>query len=253
MNTHGPATSRLHPTRVGLEPLPLTDWLRPRTGDEALLVERVRLIAAHARDVVIALPEAQSAVAELAALLRSHGMRIEEAREAVLTLTAIGRAVAEDLCILTPTVDVPYRLTAGVLCFPNRWRLADKIGGSVLAAHGPVPEYAGHMSDGVDHFLSRLKLERAYRRRNWGLTNSPDLFLPVPTPALDPEAAGPVYLREEEQSFLKLPETGAIIFAIRTTVTPWAETPADLRAEILATTDGLSPEWLAYKSIFRGR
>ncbi len=246
-------TPRLHPTRVGLEPLPLADWLKPQDGDPALLAERARLIAAHCADVVAALPEAESAVAELAALLRERGIGIEHANTALATLTALGRVLAEDICVLTPAEDGSYRLTAGILCFPNRWRLADKVGGSVLAVHGPVPDYAGHMSDGVDRFLARLKLERAYVRHNWGLSSSPDLFLPEPTPALnpflDPRAGGPIFLRRETQSFLKLPETGAVIFAIRTAVTPWDKTPADLRAEILATADGLSPAWLKYKAI----
>lgn len=242
-----PAT--LHPARMGLEPLPLSDWLRPRAGDEALLGARARLIAAYASEVTAALPEADAAVAELAALLRRRGSQVEEADGGLATMAALGRAIAEDLCILTRGTNDPYRLTAGVLCFPNRWRLAEKIGGNVLAVHGPVPDYAGALSDSVDRFLDKLKPERAYVRRNWGLAGSPELFLPQPIPAVDPRTDKSVYLRREDQSFLKLPETGAVIFAIRTAVSPWADAPADLRAGILATIDGMGPGWLAYKSI----
>jgi len=250
MTTAPPQTSPLHPARMGLEPLPLEDWLRPRAGDEALLAERARLIATYASDVMAALPEADAAVAELALLLQQRGIKLAEGHSAILTLTALGHALAEDLCILTPAADGGYRLTAGVLCFPNRWRLREKLGGDVLAVHGPVPDYHGELAQTVDRFLARLKPERAYLRRNWGLSSSPALFLPDPTPAVDPRQDGsPIFLRREDQSFLKLPETGAVIFAIRTRVTPWSETPADLRADILGVIGELDGPWLAYKSI----
>ena len=249
MTTTPPQASALHPARMGLEPLPLEDWLRPQPGDEALLAERARLIAAHASDVLAALPEADAAVAELALLLKRRGIEIAASNGAVPTLAALGHAVAEDLCILT-AADGGYRLTAGVLCFPNRWRLSEKIGGDVLAVHGPVPDYAGELAQAVDRFLARLKPERAYLRRNWGLSSSSDLFLPDPTPALDPRNDGPpMFLRREDQSFLKLPATGAVIFGIRTRVTPWSETPADLRADILGVIAELDGPWLDYKSI----
>jgi hypothetical protein len=248
MSDSQPVLSAHHPARMGLEPLALGDWLRPQAGDEVLLAERARLIAAHATDVIAALPEGDPAVAELAALLRQRGSAIDAASGSVPTLTAVGRAVAEDLCILTPA-EGAYRLTAGILCFPNRWRLTEKIGGNVLAVHGPVPDYSGQLSQAVDRFLARLKPERAYLRRNWGLSTSPELYLPIPTPAVDPRSDAPMYFRREDQSFLKLPETGAVIFGIRTTITPWQETPEDLRAQILETIDGLTAPWLDYKSI----
>ncbi len=243
--------SDMHPSRMGLEPLPLADWLKPQAGDDVHLAARARLIATHADDVVAALPEADAAVRELVKFLRGRGLAIPQANGTLPALAALGRAVAEDLCILTAVGDA-YRLTAGLLCFPNRWKLTEKIGGNVLAVHGPVPDYATDLSAGVDRFLGRLKPERAYLRRNWGLSSSPELFLPEPTPPVDPRKDSTAYLRREDQSFVKLPETGAVIFAIRTTVTPWSETPADLKAQILATIDGLSGDWLAYKSLKPG-
>jgi dimethylamine monooxygenase subunit A len=244
----GTAVHTHHPSRMGLEPLPFADWLRPQDGDGALLALRERLIALHDAHVVAALPEAAAAVAELREVLRNRGHRITDAQGPRATLAAIGRAVAEDLCILTES-GTAYRLTAGVLCFPNRWKLTEKIGGSILAVHGPVPDYEGELSAGVDRFLARLKHGRAYMRHNWGLAASPELFLPEPTPSVDPHLDRDAFLRREEQSFLKLPETGTVIFGIRTTVTPWIETPEPLRSEILATIEGLSPSWRSYKSL----
>jgi len=238
-------TEALHPARMGLEPLPLEDWLKPRVGDNALLAERTRLMAAHGGDVVAALPQSAAAVAELATLLRARGLSIAHT---LPLLHAIGRSVAEDLCILT-AADGRYRLTAGVLCFPNRWKLTEKLGGDVLAVHGPVPDYAGQLSANVDRFLDKLKPERAYVRANWGLASVPDLYLPEPVPPVDITKDTGFFLRREEQSFLKLPETGAIIFGIRTMVTPWLEVPETQRTDILDTIATLGPAWLAYKSI----
>jgi dimethylamine monooxygenase subunit A len=169
-----------------------------------------------------------------------------------VTLGAIGHAVAEDICILTPAPESTYRLTAGLLCFPNRWKLTEKLGGSVLAVHGPVPDYAAHLTANVDRFLARLKPERAYIRSNWGLAGVPDLYVPEPTPPVDPYGAADVFLRREDQSFLKLRQTGAVIFGIRTHVQSWSETPENQRTAILKSIRGLSPAWLAYKSIHRG-
>ncbi|MBY0510290.1 MAG: DUF3445 domain-containing protein [Rhodospirillaceae bacterium] len=241
----------LHPARMGLEPLPLADWLAPQPGDRALLAERARLMAAYGGDVVAALPEADAAVAELADVLRDRGFPILPAPDSFIALGAIGQAVAEDICVLTPAPDHTFRLTAGLLCFPNRWKLREKLGGSVLAVHGPVPDYAAQLTANVDRFLARLKPERAYIRSNWGLAGAPDLFLPEPTPPVDPQGDAAMYLRREDQSFLKLPRTGTVIFAIRTHVQAWSETPERHRADILKSIRGLSPDWLAYKSIRR--
>lgn len=238
-------TGALHPARMGLEPLSLEDWLKPRAGDDALLAERTRLMIAHGDSVIAALPESTAAITELAVLLRARGLPIDNTPP---LLRAIGRGVAEDLCILTLAGD-RYRLTAGLLCFPNRWKLMEKLGGDVLAVHGPVPDYAGQLSANVDRFLDKLKPERAYIRTNWGLASLPDLYLPEPVPPVSPATDAGFFLRREDQSFLKLPETGAIIFGIRTTVIPWLEAPTPLRAGILDTIPDLGPDWLAYKSI----
>ena len=237
----------LHPSRMGLEPLPLEDWMKPHPDDAVLLAERARIIAAHAGEVISALPDGETAVKELATLL---GIRDVES-DAAATLAHLGRAVAEDLCILTPADD-GYLLTAGVLCFPNRWKLLEKIGTSVLAVHGPVPDYAASLSAGVDRFLARLRPDRAFVRSNWGMVDRPDLFVPEPTPAVDPHGVAPFFFRREDQSFRKLPATGAVIFAIRTHTVPWDAVPEDKRAAILATIDSLDASWLSYKSIARG-
>jgi hypothetical protein len=248
---HPVDAAAFHPLRMGLEPLPLEDWLKPRPADAALLPERAALAAAKADDVLAVLPEGEAAVAELAAFLRERGVSGLQPGGGLATLASLAGAVAEDLCILTRR-DESYILTAGVLCFPNRWRLKDKIGGNVLAVHGPVPDYAAALSATVDRFLLRLRPLRAFIRDNWGLVSVPDLHIPDPTPPVRPEQHETYFVRGEAQSFLKLPQTEAVIFSIRTTLTPWSEVPEDKRAGITAVVKGLSTPWLTYKSIACG-
>src|SRR5262249_5151506 len=160
-----------------------------------LLAERARIIATYSGDVVAALPEAEAAVAELAQLLRGRGTAVEAGRGTGLTLASLGRAVAEDLCILTAAPDGADHPSAGMLCFPNRWRLAEKLGGDVLAVHGPVPDYAKQLSAGVDRFLARLRPDRAFIRSNWGLADTDALFLPNPGQTVDPRVTPNFFLR----------------------------------------------------------
>ena len=93
-------------------------------------------------------------------------------------LDIAGRLVQEDMCILQE-VDGELRLTAGVLCFPNRWRLADKLGRPMMAIHEPVPSYAERLGKPVDRFIGMLAPDRPVWRLNWSLTNDPALFQPI--------------------------------------------------------------------------
>lgn len=244
--------AELSPLRIGLGPLELDDWLAPRPGDETLLAQRRGLVAGKPKEVLASLPEGEAPVAELAAFLRGRGLAVREG-ETLSMLAALAGAVAEDLLLLAPALDEKSgettRLVAGVLCFPNRWRLADKIGKGLTAIHAPVPEYAAALAGPVDRFLARLRPGRAFTRGNWGLASTADLHLPFPVAPVDPARDTGFFLRREEQGFVKLPATEAVVFSIRTTVTPWAEVPAAQRDAIRAVSGLLSPEWRDYKSL----
>ena len=245
-----PDAAAFHPLRMGLDPQPMADWLKPHPGDDALCTLRKDL--AHTKaDLVLAVradARAAVAVAELADTLVERGFTGVKPGDDTATLASIAESVAEDVCILTPDGD-NYRFTAGVLCFPNRWKLPEKIGKTLIETHAPVPEYAEAVGTTVDRFLARLRPLRYYTRRNWGLASVADLHLPEPVTPVNPATDTNFFLRIETQGFLKLPQTEAAVFSIRTHVTPWAEVPADMRAAILEATCHLSAPWKAYKSI----
>ncbi len=242
------ASAPMSPLRMGLEPLALDSWLQARAGDDRLLAERKKIITAHRTSVIANLPESGDAVAELANFLCVRSALAAKDGPAHEILEALGMSIAEDICILTNR-DGPYRLTAAVLCFPNRWSLAEKMGLGVTDIHTPVPDYAAEIADTVDRFLARLRPLRAFTRDNWGLASSPTLYLPEPIAPAQIGDEQCLYYRREEQSFLKLPRTHAIVFTIRTTITPWTDVPARTRESIAAAAQTLSADWLAYKAL----
>ncbi len=172
-------------------------------------------------------------------------------------LELAGRLVQEDLCIIHPGDDGPV-FTAAVLCFPSRWRLADKIGKPLAEVHGPVPLYADRLSRPVDRFFRNLKPGRIVERLNWSLLDDPALFQPggkwrsagddAITPA---NVAGCVFLRVERQTLRALPDSGSVLFGIRVHVYPLSRiirTSAEA-ATLAEAVRALPPEIQHYKSL----
>ena len=201
---------------MGLMALKPADWIEidSRFAEEIAL--RKSLLDERRDDVLAALPGSEAACREvldqLAGFLperfpdrferagtelvnRVSGDRWTVEGDVRDPLGIAGRLVQEDLCILQE-VEGELRLTAGVLCFPNRWRLSDKLGRPMVAIHGPVPSYAERLGKPVDRFIGMLAPERPVWRLNWSLTDDPALFQPVghgrrdTDPDITPENAG---------------------------------------------------------------
>ncbi len=236
-----------HPATIGIKTAELSEWLRRHPTDAQTLALRADLIASKRSDVLAFMPESDAGLRELASYLSARD-QIILAGDAAEILAELGRRYAEDICILTPH-GAQYLLSGAILCFPNRWRLDEKAGKPIVAVHAPVPEYADKLSTQVDFFLSRLRPGRSFMRSNWGLVSVDMLHLPDPVAPVNPFTDTQFFMRREDQSFVKLPESNAVVFTIRTTVTPWHDVPAAERQEVLAQTKVLSPEWLSYKSM----
>lgn len=133
-----------------------------------------------------------------------------------------GRLVPDDILVMTGEDN---RLVAACVTTPNRWRLAEKMGAPLTAAHGPVPGYAQVLAGPVDRLIDRLRPDRPVERRNWSLTDDPALFRPDGSPpmTLTPSVVGDrLWLRIERESLRRLPRSGAVVFTIRTRVWPLA-------------------------------
>jgi len=261
---------------LGLVAIPEASWIEIDSEYIPHVTERRRLLAERRADIIAAIPGSEAAQSELLAVLANHLTRHHpdwfHANGAWLdnrltgerhnladadSLDAAGRLVQEDFCLLQEEAG-GLSLIAAVLCFPGRWRLADKIGRRLDAIHGPVPFYPERLARPVDRFLTLLKTGRLAKRFTWSVIDDAALFQPTGHGAtssnagVTPGNAGDtLVLRVERQTFRRLPQSGAIVFGIRTHVTPLDRVTARpgeaarLREAILA----FPPEMGRYKSL----
>lgn len=265
---------------MALTPLDPKDWIEPDEHLVADLAEKERLLAERYPELFIVLPEAKPGAEEVLALLadylptqfpdlyerqgdrlynRASGHQWDLTHATLHPLDLAGRLVQEDLCLMQLEPDSGhYRLVGASVCFPTRWRLADKIGHTVGPIHEPVPGYTEQLSSTMDRFFARLKIERPVWRVNWSIVDDPTLYLPrghgrrERDDSITPENAGErLWLRMERQTLRRLPRTQDVLFTIRIYVHPLrtlAECPE--RAAALATAvRSLPPELKTYKSV----
>jgi hypothetical protein len=242
---------------LGLTAIPESAWLEHDSQTPPQIAERIRLLAERRADVLADTPGAEAACAELRAMLAAH-LAIHAAGDpAEHPLAEICGWAAEDFCLIRPEPEGPL-LIAAILCFPSRWRLAEKIGRPLMAIHAPVPTYAQTLGRPVDRFMGALKPGRLAVRYNWSVHEDPTLFQPTGhgrgefDPSVTAENAGEaLWLRVERQTFRLLPETGVVVFGIRTHVTPLAEVVAvpGEAGRLAAAVRGVPVELERYKSL----
>ncbi|MCP1335424.1 heme-dependent oxidative N-demethylase family protein [Futiania mangrovi] len=274
-----PARARFE---IGLAPLDLADWLEIGPDLAEVLQEKDRLLASRHGDVFAALPGSESAQAETLALVRAWlgeracathrvtpdavtaaGRTVHtDGHDGLAPLDAAGRLVPEDLCLLEAG-EGGYRLTAASLCAPAHWRLHEKLGHPMMGIHAPVPGWSDRLGPRVDRIFANLKVEAPVQRLNWGLAASPVTFTPEARRDDDRrmahltagDAIDALWLRVERQTLRRLARTGAILFTIRTVMTPLAEVLAgqeDVRA-LLEALETLGADEQRYKAFGRYR
>ncbi len=172
-------------------------------------------------------------------------------------LELAGRLVQEDLCLIEPEPTGP-RLTAAVLCFPTRWRLAEKLDRPLATIHVPVPFFAERLATPVDRFMVLLKPGKLVERFNWSILDDPALFQPggharaARDPAITEENAGEkLWLRVERQTLSRLPGVATILFTIKIHQHPIAGIAAQpaVAARLASALCALPEETMRYKSI----
>lgn len=188
---------------------------------------------------------------------------VEGAEEDPL-LTAC-RLIQEDLCLVEPIGEDPnnVRVSCGVVFFPMRWSLKQKVGRKLLAVHGPVAAFQKHYLRSAHSFFATLKPEAPISRGNWAvfddIFSTTDLYQPMsslkrakdyPKPTNLAEAGSKYFYRAEYQTLRRLPETGAVLFTIRTYQLPlerFAQFPYE--ASVLASRiRTLDPDMAEYKN-----
>lgn len=227
---------------LGLTTAPEPAWFEIDALYHRELAERRRLLAHQRDEVFAALPVSLAARREALAMivdnLTTHHPdwfgrdgdtlmnHLERTRWDLATpeddpLVIAGLLVQEDLCVIQLADDTPI-FTAAALCFPSRWRLADKIGKPLGAVHGPVPLYADRLERPVDRFMRHIRQGHIATRLNWSVLDDPALFQPGGKWRTDPNrdvtaanAGERLWLRVERQTLRLMPDAGAVLFGIR--------------------------------------
>lgn len=80
-------------------------------------------------------------------------------------LDLAGRLSARNLCLMAEDPESgDYRLVAASVCFPSRWRPAEKLGRDLDGIHGPVPRYEPNMDSPMQRFFAKVKPDRSVWR-----------------------------------------------------------------------------------------
>ncbi|MFY0633010.1 MAG: DUF3445 domain-containing protein [Vannielia sp.] len=217
----------------GVAPMDMARWLVVDDAYGAQMAERERLLRERRAEVVALEPGREALAGEaLEMVLAHHAERAAWRLEggAVLCpddrrveidradpLGTLGRLVAEDICLLEPREGAQV-LVGAVLCFPSRWVLAEKMGRAMLRIHAPVPGYGADLNARVERMMGALRPGVGLWRANGHFHSDPTLFLPRSEVAEKEWEAEARYFRSERQGLLRMPESGATLFSIHTTV-----------------------------------
>lgn len=180
-------------------------------------------------------------------------------------LLYIASQVQEDIVLLDHRGGELFA-DAGVVTFAADWSFGFDVGMSLLEIHGPVPRIR---KEGVitraHEFLKRLQPHRPYRRTNWTMTIGRRLDVAAETyhewgpdreliKTVDDEAFGRlVQLRVEVQHLIRLPDSNAVMFLIRTFMLPLEAIAAvePWRARTAAVLAELPEDMASYKGIIK--
>jgi hypothetical protein len=248
---------------MGLREVEPGGWLEMGTDLDRQLLERNRHIDDHADIVFAQLPGYEGPCLEfgeqlLADLDRFHrDTHLVEGASAIHRATgfladldnehpfiALGRVIAEDLCLMS-LVDGRWTLTAGLVIFPSRWNLLEKIGRDVDAIHAPVPGY----DQSLIHYMAPVfdRLTRRVWRLNWTLHATDELHQIERSSETAP--AEGYFWRTERQT---LTRTGDhVLFTIRNRAEPFLSVLDDPERAALfaATLESMPAESRAYKGL----
>ncbi|KAJ6096967.1 hypothetical protein N7486_007713 [Penicillium sp. IBT 16267x] len=173
-------------------------------------------------------------------------------------LEAAVRLTMEDLSVLMMNDDGEYYLAASASLFPTGWTVDQRIGWTISQMHEPVPLWHQQVASSVSKFLARLSPTSPMERSNYFVEiKRPDenLFEILYRPGslcekvlIDP-SPNEIIIRRERQTFRRLPRTGAIVFGVKTYLTPISQLP-------MQELENLAKEmktWPEYVSEYKGK
>lgn len=214
------------PVVMGIRSLGQRPWLVADAHRERELALKAELSRTRPGEVFAAEAGTEGAGRAVIDLLQEAGVEVDE-QPGRHPLDSAGRSVQEDLCLMERT-DAGWHLAAASLCFPSRWRLADKIGRHITEIHGPVDGYADKLAERVDGFFDRVT-DKPVWRRNWFVHADNALFQPTRPPGGDvlvpaSRCLDDLVVRSERQTLRRLQLADDwILFTIRVQQAPVRE------------------------------
>ncbi|MGK9272632.1 DUF3445 domain-containing protein [Williamsia muralis] len=175
--------------------------------------------------------------------------------------------IQEDVVLLDQRDDQMWG-DAGVVTFAADWSFGFDVGMSFLQIHGPVPRlHSEKIATRAHEFIKRLQPAQSYRRTNWTLTVDGKLDTSTETyPEWGKDrrtlAEGPLedvgdrlFLRTEVQHLIRLPQSNAVMFLIRTYLLPFKAiaTIPEWADRLYRVLEDLPVDMADYKGITRTR
>lgn len=243
--------------RLGLRVLDLADWIQIGPAYERDLAAKRDVLARHPGTVLSFVQGIQEEASEVLRALTHHltnrWPQWFTLADGVITnhrtgetfalsgrdspnprhpLDTAGRLVQEDLVLLVERAE-GLVVGGGSVCFPNRWDLGSKLGLRLVDVHAPVSRLNDQLGGSVETFFERLRPDRSFWRLGWSVLDTGELYQPTdgtappvePLPGVDAAAewAGErLFLRVERETFRRFPDTGCVLFTLRTYVRPLA-------------------------------
>ncbi|AGT07823.1 heme-dependent oxidative N-demethylase family protein [Paracoccus aminophilus] len=217
----------------GVIPVAPEDWLVEDDAFAEKMALRAELIATQEAAVHRMAPDALAAARELygqiLALLPGRGYQlgpdgvirrpdgVEVLPDLEQPLLTLGRLVVEDFCLMLPDGESGHALRGAILCFPAGWTLAEKFGRAMLGIHQPVAKYDEALAPRVQRLMDGMRTGIGLLRGTAHHSNAP-LHNPR-SEAQGHSVSGDLpFIRVERQCLFRLPETGAVVFSIHTTL-----------------------------------
>lgn len=269
-----PFAGEVYKPSMGIKPLTMDQWLEV---DELLVPNlelKRQLVEEHYDTVIQQYETANDAILEtedeITRHLSAHFPDLYELNGNQFTVKTIQRTfeidqdpkaalkriaqyTQEDFCLLS--AKAPVILEAGTVCFPSRWKIADKIGKGSPGIHTPVPKFAETIGKPTASFLEMIPKDKPVWRMNWTLHDSYDLFCPEAHEShkhlTKENILDETYIRIERQTLRRLPKTEYVLFSIRTYIYSVALAASDeKRKELLRKTlEGLPEDVAFYKGM----
>jgi hypothetical protein len=254
---------------MGLRSLEPQFWLEAGNDLDAQIPERIDLASSVPDVVYQELPGYEGAVQELISRIienlkefhdRDYSFTSNTVRhiptDTLVSLTCedvllqISTIIGEDLVVLSRE-DEEWKIVAGAVLFPSRWKLSEKIGKGMDAVHAPVPGYESALAPYMTATFDKIGVDRPVWRKNWSLHSTEDLH--QPTSIHEQVLPEDYWWRTERQTLTRSQEGEFLYFTIRNRAEPlvWIKENAQSALEFSKTLESFSPETIEYKGLQR--